>query len=123
MGNLNGAVAWVTGAGGGNVEASAKARARSGAHVVLSGRRREEQKRVVDATKSAFGTVDTARLDLVDVDATQALGDNLNDITAPMINSTGREVVPKYFQNDSTLYHKILESVGKRFYVPSLSQI
>jgi hypothetical protein len=90
---------------------------------VLSGRRREEQKRVVDATKSAIGTVDTARLDLVDVDATQALGDNLNDITAPMINSIGREVVPKYFQNDSTLYHKILESVGKRFYVPSLSQI
>jgi hypothetical protein len=113
----------MTVAGVGIVEASAKARTRSGAHVVFSGRRRVGQTRVVDATKSAVGTVDTARLDLVDVDATQALGDNLNDITAPMINSIGREVIPKYFQNDSTLYHKILESVGKRFYVPSLSQI
>jgi len=32
-------VAWITGAGGGIGEASAKALAHSGAHVVLSGRR------------------------------------------------------------------------------------
>lgn len=123
MGNLNGTVAWMTGAGGDIVQASAKARAGSGMHVVFSGRRREGQKRVADTIRPAVGTVETVRLDLVDADATQTLGHNVNDTTAPMINSIGREVAPKYFQNDSTLYRTILESVGKRFCVPSLSQI
>ena len=123
MGNLNGTVAWITGLGVGIVEASPKTRAGSGMHVVFSGRWREGQKRVADAIRPAVGTMETVRLDLVDPDATQTFGHNLNDIMTPVINSIDREVVPKYFQNDSTLYSTILEAVGKRFCVPSLSQI
>ena len=113
----------MTGAGGDIVQASAKARAGSGMHVVFSGRRREGQKRVADAIRPAVGTVGMVRLDLVDSDEKQTFGHNLKDITVPMINNIGRKVVPKYFQNDSTPYRTIQESVGKRFCVPSLSQI
>jgi len=48
MGSLNGKIAWVTDAGGGIGEASAKALASSGAHVVLSSRRLEELERWKD---------------------------------------------------------------------------
>jgi len=77
MGNLDMKVAWVTGAGGGIGEASAKALADSGARVVLSGRRLDELERVAEDIRSAGGKTETAQLDVVDAAATQAIADDL----------------------------------------------
>jgi NADP-dependent 3-hydroxy acid dehydrogenase YdfG len=55
MGQLDGKVAWVTGAGTGIGEAGAKALAREGASVVLSGRRREPLEAVARAIETAGG--------------------------------------------------------------------
>jgi NADP-dependent 3-hydroxy acid dehydrogenase YdfG len=77
MGTLNGKVAWVTGAGGGIGEASAKALSEAGAYVVLSGRRRDELERVVALITAAGGQAETAQLDVVDADATQAIADDV----------------------------------------------
>lgn len=77
MGTLNGKIAWVTGAGGGIGEASAKALAASGAHVVLSGRRIAELERVTAEIKASGGQAEAAQLDVVDAQATQTIADDL----------------------------------------------
>lgn len=77
MRKLTGKIAWVTGAGGGIGEASAIALARSGAHVVLSGRRLAELERVMDEIAVAGGTAEVAQLDVVDAQATQDIADDL----------------------------------------------
>lgn len=77
MGTLEGKVAWVTGAGGGIGEASAKALASSGAHVVLSGRRIGELERVVATITAAGGEAEAMQLDVVDAEATQKIADDL----------------------------------------------
>ena len=77
MGTLTGKIAWVTGAGGGIGEASAKALAAGGAHVVLSGRRLEELDRVVAEISVAGGKAEAAQLDVVDAQATQAIADDI----------------------------------------------
>ncbi|KIN64071.1 Short-chain dehydrogenase/reductase SDR [Sulfitobacter noctilucicola] len=77
MGTLQGKIAWVTGAGGGIGEASAKALAASGAHVVLSGRREAEISRVASDITADGGKAETAPLDVVDAEATQAIADDL----------------------------------------------
>jgi NADP-dependent 3-hydroxy acid dehydrogenase YdfG len=79
MGTLSGKIAWITGAGGGIGEASAKALASSGANVVLSGRRLEELERVAGEIKAAGGKAEAAQLDVVDAIATQAIADGLID--------------------------------------------
>ena len=77
MGQLSGKIAWVTGAGGGIGEASAKALAQSGAHVVLSGRRLAEIERVAQEITDAGGNAEAAQLDVVDAEATQTIADDL----------------------------------------------
>lgn len=77
MASLSGKIAWVTGAGGGIGEASAKSLAEAGAHVVLSGRRLAELQRVVRDISQAGGKAEAAQLDVVDAQATQAIADDL----------------------------------------------
>ncbi len=77
MGSLNGKIAWITGAGGGIGEAAAKALASSGAHVVLSGRRRKEVERVAAEIVEAGGKAEAAQLDVVDARATQSIADDV----------------------------------------------
>lgn len=77
MGTLNGKIAWVTGAGGGIGEASAKALAQAGAHVVVSGRRSAELDRVVALITTAGGKAEAAQLDVVDAQATQTIADDV----------------------------------------------
>lgn len=78
MGVLSGKLAWITGGGGGIGEASAKALAHGGAHVVISGRRAEELDRVVAEITGAGGSAEAAQLDVADAEAAQAIADDLN---------------------------------------------
>lgn len=78
MGTLDGKIAWVTGAGGGIGEASAKALASSGAYVVLSGRRLDALERVAAEIEAEGGKAEPAQLDVIDAQATQAIADDLN---------------------------------------------
>jgi NADP-dependent 3-hydroxy acid dehydrogenase YdfG len=75
MVSLDRKIAWVTGAGGGIGEASAKALAESGAHVILSGRRTDELERVSALIQALGGKSEIAPLDVADADATQAITD------------------------------------------------
>ena len=77
MGTLEGKLAWVTGAGGGIGEASAKALAASGARVVLSGRRLPELERVAAEIATDGGKAEALPLDVTDAAATQAIADDL----------------------------------------------
>lgn len=77
MGALDKQVAWITGAGGGIGEASARALAESGAHVVLSGRRQEELERVAADIAAAGGSAEVAPLDVADAEATQRIADDV----------------------------------------------
>lgn len=77
MGTLDGKLAWVTGAGGGIGEASAKALAASGATVVLSGRRLAELERVAAEIAADGGKAEALALDVTDAAATQAIADDL----------------------------------------------
>lgn len=67
----------MTGAGGGIGEASAKALATSGAHVVLSGRRLAELERVAAEIQGAGGKADVAQLDVIESQATQKICDDI----------------------------------------------
>lgn len=64
MTDLNGQVAWVTGAGTGIGEAGAVELADAGCIVVLSGRRREPLEAVADTIQNAGGTVEIEPLDV-----------------------------------------------------------
>ena len=77
MKRLTGKVAWITGAGTGIGAASAIALAEAGAHVVLSGRRKEPLDSVVEMIVSAGGSAEAAPLDVADAAATQALADDI----------------------------------------------
>jgi len=69
MGALDGKTAWVTGAGGGIGEASARALAASGARVILTGRRQAELDRVAADIEAAGGLAEVAPLDVSDAAA------------------------------------------------------
>jgi NADP-dependent 3-hydroxy acid dehydrogenase YdfG len=77
MKSLDRKVAWVTGAGTGIGEASAKALAEAGAYVVLSGRRQARLDEVVNAIIAAGGRAEALPLDVADATATQAVADEI----------------------------------------------
>jgi NADP-dependent 3-hydroxy acid dehydrogenase YdfG len=77
MKSLTGKVAWITGAGTGIGAAAAKSLAVAGAHIVLSGRRKEPLYQVVETILSAGGTAEAAPLDVADALATQAIADDI----------------------------------------------
>lgn len=79
MRDLNGQVAWITGAGTGIGEASALALAGAGMQVVLSGRREAELRRVADRIAATGGKARIARLDVSDAGAVKAV---VQDIVA-----------------------------------------
>nr|MBP7660517.1 SDR family NAD(P)-dependent oxidoreductase [Burkholderiaceae bacterium] len=77
MRDLNGLVAWVTGAGTGIGEGSALALAGAGMRVVLSGRRKAELERVAAQIAKAGGQARIAPLDVTDANAVQAVVDGI----------------------------------------------
>ena len=74
MGQLDGKITWVTGAGSGIGEAAALMLAREGATVVLSGRRREPLEDVKRRIESAGGTATAMPGDLTDSSTVEAIG-------------------------------------------------
>lgn len=77
MKSLFGKVAWITGAGTGIGAASAIAVSDAGAHVVLSGRRKEPLDEVVERILSTGGTAEAVPLNVADAAATQAIADDI----------------------------------------------
>ena len=79
MGQLDGKVAWVTGAGSGIGEAGAKALAREGATVVLSGRRREPLEAVARAIEAAGGRAHVEPGDMTDAARVTQIADAVRE--------------------------------------------
>src|SRR5580704_11937203 len=76
---LDGKVAWVTGAGSGIGEAAALMLAEEGAALVLTGRRREPLEGVAARIAQHGGTAHVQPGDLTDPTAVRAIGDYLRD--------------------------------------------
>ena len=77
MRDLNGMVAWITGAGSGIGEGAARALAGAGMRVVLSGRRAAELERVAAAIAARGGHARVAPLDVTDAGAVQQVVDGI----------------------------------------------
>ena len=77
MGQLDGKIAWVTGAGSGIGEAAARALAAEGALVVLTGRRQEALEAVASAIASAGGRAVASAGDVTDKDAVAAIASRI----------------------------------------------
>jgi len=77
MQDLNGQVAWITGAGTGIGESAALKLAEAGCVVVVSGRRREPLESVVERIAAAGGTASAEALDVSDQGAVAAVVDRI----------------------------------------------
>jgi NADP-dependent 3-hydroxy acid dehydrogenase YdfG len=95
MGQLDGKVAWVTGAGTGIGEAGAKALAREGATVVLSGRRREPLEAVSRAIEAAGGRAVVEPGDMTDAKRVTAIVESIRERFGRLdilVNNAGNNV-------------------------------
>jgi NADP-dependent 3-hydroxy acid dehydrogenase YdfG len=95
MGQLDGKVAWVTGAGTGIGEAGAKALAREGATVVLSGRRREPLEAVARAIETAGGRAVVEAGDMTDAKRVTAIAQAIRERLGRLdilVNNAGNNV-------------------------------
>ena len=95
MGQLDGKVAWVTGAGTGIGEAGAKALAREGATVVLSGRRREPLAAVSRAIEAAGGRAVVEPGDMTDAKRVTAIVESIRERFGRLdilVNNAGNNV-------------------------------
>jgi NADP-dependent 3-hydroxy acid dehydrogenase YdfG len=99
MRNLQGKVAWVTGAGTGIGEAGARALAAAGMHVVLSGRRVERLKEVADSIgeQASVEVLDVADRDAVGSVAERIL-ENFQRVDV-LVNSAGINVKERNWHN------------------------
>jgi NADP-dependent 3-hydroxy acid dehydrogenase YdfG len=95
MGQLDGKVAWVTGAGTGIGEAGAKALAREGASVVLSGRRREPLEAVARAIETAGGRAVVEPGDMMDAKRVTEIAESIRERFGRLdilVNNAGNNV-------------------------------
>ena len=95
MGQLDGKVAWVTGAGTGIGEAGAKALAREGASVVLSGRRREPLEAVARAIETAGGRAVVEPGDMTDAKRVTEIAESIRERLGRLdilVNNAGNNV-------------------------------
>ena len=102
MRDLNGKVAWVTGAGTGIGEGAALALAGAGMTVVLSGRRKAELERVAAAIASRGGRARVAPLDVSHADAVQAVVDGIVATEGRIdvaVNSAGLNVQKRHWKH------------------------
>src|SRR5690606_9328744 len=88
----------VTGATGGLGEATARALAAAGAHVVIAGRNTERGQRIAD---EIGGQARAVRLDLADLDAIRAFADDFADREIyALVNNAGVMAVPRSYTPD-----------------------
>ena len=95
MGQLDGKVAWVTGAGTGIGEAGAKALVREGASVVLSGRRREPLEAVARAIETAGGRAVVEPGDMTDAKRVTEIAESIRERFGRLdilVNNAGNNV-------------------------------
>jgi NADP-dependent 3-hydroxy acid dehydrogenase YdfG len=95
MGQLDGKVAWVTGAGTGIGEAGAKALAREGASLVLSGRRREPLEAVARAIETAGGRAVVEPGDMTDAKRVTEIAESIRERFGRLdilVNNAGNNV-------------------------------
>ena len=103
--DLNGKVAWVTGAGTGIGEGSAVALAGAGMKVVLSGRRETELARVAKRITEAGGHARVAPLDVTNSKAVAALVQGIEQQEGRLdvvVNSAGLNVTRRNWKQLST---------------------
>lgn len=94
--------AWVIGGGSGIGEAAARALARAGRHVIVSGRREAHLARVVDAVRGAGGSASAAAVDVRDADdvaSTAAAVAHEHGPVGVLVYSAGTNV-PERFWDD-----------------------
>ena len=102
MQNLNGQVAWITGAGSGIGAGTALAYASAGMRLVLSGRREAELKQVAALVAERGGSARIAPLDVVDADAVQAVADSIAQQEGRLdvlVNSAGLNVLKRNWKH------------------------
>jgi NADP-dependent 3-hydroxy acid dehydrogenase YdfG len=92
---LEGKRAWVTGAGSGIGRAGAEALAAAGAHVVLSGRRREQLDEVAAVIRGEGGAAEAQPLDVADRAAVERVAAAIGPVDI-LVNSAGVNT-PKRF--------------------------
>jgi len=105
MNNLNGKVAWITGAGSGIGLAGAQALAAAGATVIMSGRRRDVLEREAVAIGNSGGRAQVEPLDVSDQSAVQKVAQKIlarNGKVDILVNSAGLNN-PQRFWRDQTV--------------------
>ena len=101
MANLNGKVAWVTGAGTGIGEGAALALARNGAEVVLTGRRAEALQAVADKIGKAGGKASIQPADVTKAAAVQKVADTIRSEHGRLdvvVNNAGMNIPDRTWQ-------------------------
>ncbi len=112
MRDLNGAVAWITGAGTGIGQAGALALAGAGAEVVLSGRRQAELEQTAARIRDDDGHAVVETLDVTDTAAVTAVAERIRtrwgrcDI---LVNSAGMNVPNRHWSEiDQTTFDRVV---------------
>ena len=104
MSNLNGKIAWITGAGSGIGLAGAQALADAGANVVLSGRRKEVLEPEAEKLRIRGFSADVVPLDVADKAAVKAAAKNIISRHGKidiLVNSAGINVPHRYWNNQT----------------------
>jgi NADP-dependent 3-hydroxy acid dehydrogenase YdfG len=122
MKRLAGKIAWVTGAGSGIGEASAKALAEEGAHVVLTSRRSEPLERVASESRARGGQAEVQRGDVTDRARIQEIASaivNTHGKIDILFNNAGMNVVARSWKDLSAdAAHEVLVgNLASVFYV------
>ena len=100
MESLQGAVAWITGAGSGIGRAAALALGGAGGAVVLSGRRPDSLDETAEAVRAAGGVAEALPLDVSDSDAVAAAAAGIADRRGRLdilVNNAGANVLERHF--------------------------
>ncbi len=121
MTTLAGQRAWITGAGSGIGLAGAKALAEAGAHVIVSGRRKEKLADAVDAIAKAGGKADALALDVTDSAAVTQAAAEIAKTHGPLdilVNSAGANVKERSWKTltPANWDHLVESNLNSAFY-------